>query len=97
VRNLYLIAIAAAALGCTTLNEAGAGELPAFELMGFSISPHQVSVSGSAGVSEPSPTSMLTFRGMPASPHQIAVLTSRRSLAMEATAAGLTPNGLSAE
>lgn len=57
-----------------------AAELPTFELGGFPISPHQVSVVGSANIQEASPTPTLTLRGMPASPHQIAVLTPRTTM-----------------
>ena len=52
-----------------------AAELPTFELIGFPITAHQVSVLGSAGVKERSPMPTLTLADMPASPHQVAVLT----------------------
>ncbi len=60
---------------------ATAGELPTFEKSGFPITQVQVSVLGSAGVQEQSPTAGLTLHGMPASPHQIAVLTHHRKTA----------------
>jgi len=60
---------------------AGAAELPTYELMGFPISSHQFSVVGSVHVRERSPVATLTLNGMPASPHQIAVLTRRRAVA----------------
>ena len=69
-----------------------AAELPAFELMGFPITPHQVAVVGSAHVQEQAPTSTLTLGGMPASPHQVAVLTPR-SRATETAAATSTKTG----
>jgi hypothetical protein len=56
---------------------AAAAELPTYEAMGFPITPHQVSVVGSAHVQERAPIPALTVVGMPASPHQIAVLTPR--------------------
>jgi hypothetical protein len=56
---------------------AGAAEIPTYELMGFPITPHQMSVVGSANIQEQSPTSTLVLGGMPASPHQVAVLTLR--------------------
>jgi len=56
---------------------ASAGELPQFELTGFPITPLQFSVVGPAGIQERSPTSALTVAGMPASPHQIAVISPR--------------------
>ena len=50
------------------------GELPQYEVAGFPISPHQISVLGSGDVQEKSLSPMLTLNGMPASPHQIAVI-----------------------
>jgi len=58
---------------------ARAAELSSFELMGYPITQHQVAVIGAAGVQERSPAPTLVFAGMPASPHQIAVLTPRPS------------------
>jgi hypothetical protein len=52
-------------------------ELPAFEKFGFPITRTQVSVLGPAGVEESSPIPTLTLGGMPASPHQVAVLAPR--------------------
>jgi hypothetical protein len=79
MRNLFLIATAIAAIGGTTINQAGACNLhfPTFELTGLPISRHQVAVLGSAQVEESSATPRLMLAGMPASPHQIAVLTPR--------------------
>jgi hypothetical protein len=58
------------------LRAAGAsgGELPQYEVMGFPISPLQMSVLRSGGIEEQSLTPTLTLHGMPASPHQIAVI-----------------------
>ena len=57
---------------------ASAAELPAYELLSFPISLHQLSVMGTtANVKEQSPNTSLLFAGMPASPHQVAVLTPR--------------------
>ena len=53
------------------------GELPQYEIAGFPISPHQISVLGSGDVQEQSFSPTLTLDGMPASPHQIAVIGSR--------------------
>jgi hypothetical protein len=61
------------------LNRAIATGLPSYEVKGFPITPHQISVVGSAHVEEQSPSPSLVMAGMPASPHQIAVLTPRRS------------------
>jgi hypothetical protein len=54
---------------------ATAVELPSYEV--FPITPHQFSVVGSAHVEEQSPSPSLMMAGMPASPHQVAVLTPR--------------------
>lgn len=71
-------------------------ELPAFEKSGFPITQVQVSVLGAAGVQESSPIPTLMLNGMPASPHQVAVLTPQRKTTTQATPAKLTPAGLSA-
>jgi hypothetical protein len=55
----------------------GAAELPSYEVAGFPITLHQISVLGSAQVKESCCASSLIVGGMPASPHQIAVLTGR--------------------
>jgi hypothetical protein len=64
--------------------------------MGFPIAPHQISIVGSAHVEEQSPSRSLVMAGMPASPHQIAVLTPRSSLTAKAAAVTPTTFGLSA-
>jgi hypothetical protein len=71
-----------------------AAELPAFEMLGFPITPHQVAVVGSGYVREQPPAMMLTLGGMPASFHQVAVLTPR-SRATETAAATSTTTGTS--
>ena len=76
-----LVIAAAIAVIVPRGTRAEAAELPTFELMGFPISPHQLSVVGSAHVEERSPVPTLTLRGMPASPHQVAVLTPHREMA----------------
>lgn len=70
---------AVAATGTLLLSEiASAREFPVYELLGFSMSPHQISVLGAAGnPNEQSPGTSLTMGGMPASSHQITVLTPR--------------------
>jgi len=75
---------------------AEASELPTFEKFGFPITRIQVSVLGSADVQERSPIPMLTLGGMPASPHQVAVLTPRQRIAEQASSAKLTTAGFSA-
>ncbi len=63
---------------------AEASELPAFEKLGFPITRTQVSVLGAADVQEGTPIPTLLFGGMPASPHQVAVLTPRSRIAEQA-------------
>ena len=61
-----------------------AGERPTFEVSSFPATPLQLSVTGSAGVQEQAATPALTRAGMPASPHQLAVLTPRHRKVSEA-------------
>jgi hypothetical protein len=74
-----------------------AAELPTFELLGFPITRHQVAVIGAEAVQEQSPTPALTFGGMPASPHQIAVLMPRPSKTPKAAAVKPAAVDLAAE
>jgi hypothetical protein len=71
--------------------------LPSYEVMGFPITRHQISIVGSAHVEEQSPSPSLMMAGMPASPHQIAVLTPRPGTTAKATAAKATNVGLAAQ
>jgi hypothetical protein len=66
-----------------------AAELPTYEVMGFPITPHQVSLMGLPNVQERSPTPMLMSGGVPASPHQVTVLTPRPRMTEEGAAAHL--------
>jgi len=76
---------ATAATGTLLLSGiASAQEFPFYELSGFPISPHQISVMAATGnLKEQSPGTSLTVGGMPASPHQIVVLTPRQSVPEE--------------
>jgi len=57
---------------------ASAQDLPTYEAMGFPISPVQVSILGcSAQVQEQATGPTITVDGVPATPHQITVLTPR--------------------
>jgi hypothetical protein len=56
---------------------AAAAELPTYEVMGFPITSHQVSLMGFPNVQERSPSLMLMSDGMPASFHQVTVLAPR--------------------
>ena len=71
--------------------------IPSYEVMGFPITPHQISILGSAHVTEQSPNPSLMMAGMPASPHQIAVLAPRPGATAKATAARATSLGLAAQ
>ena len=62
---------------------AAAAELPTYEVAGFPITAVQASVMGSAHLQETSRQSTLTLDGMPASPHQIAVLAPRKRIVGE--------------
>ena len=74
LRRISIPAVTALVFG--TLG-ASAGELPQYEVAGFPISPLQISILGSSDVQEQSPTPTLTLNGMPASPHQLAVIRPR--------------------
>jgi hypothetical protein len=84
MKKLFSITVLAA--GMLTGANATAAEFPIFELMGFPITRHQVAVVGSAHVQEQSAKLTLTLGGMPASPHQVAVLTPRARTTETATA-----------
>ncbi|MFB9261883.1 hypothetical protein ACFFWD_01640 [Bradyrhizobium erythrophlei] len=95
MKKIFLVAAVAAV---TVVGSwAGAAELPSFELKGFPITRHQVAVMGAEGVQEQSATPTLTYGGMPASPHQIAVLTPRRSMTAKGAAVKPVTVGLAAE
>ena len=84
-RQLAKALLASAVLAFAVLDGgAVAGELPTFEVSSFPATPLQLSVTGSAGVHEQAATPALTRSGMPASPHQLAVLTPRHRKLSEA-------------
>ena len=72
--TLQRISIAAVTAVVFGTMGASAGGLPQYEVAGFPITPHQISVLGSRSIEEQSPTPTLTLNGMPTSPHQIAVI-----------------------
>jgi hypothetical protein len=76
MRKIFLIAAIAPVI--VVGSSAEAAELPAFEARGFPISRHQIALLGPANVQEQSAVATLTLSDMPASPHQIAVLTPRQ-------------------
>jgi hypothetical protein len=74
--NLLTTKVALSAVGIVAVltGPAFAQQLPQYEVAGFPISPHQISVLRSGDVQEQSFSPTLTLDGMPASPHQIAVI-----------------------
>src|SRR5262249_48762920 len=67
---------------------ATAGELPSYDIAGFPITPHQMSVLGQSGDTQEQPAVATLLReGMPASPHQIAVLSRRPATTAQSAAA----------
>jgi hypothetical protein len=63
---------------------ASAEEFPFYELSGFPISLPQISIMGAtANLKEQSANTSLTVGGMPASPHQMVVLTPRQRVPEE--------------
>ena len=94
----------AASLGLLLAGPAIAGgqssqptSIPSYEVSGFPITPHQISIVGSARVEEQSPSPSLTVAGMPATPHQIAVLTPRSGATAKPTAEKATNIGFAAQ
>jgi hypothetical protein len=96
IMKIFLSIALIAAMAAVLLDGTGAAaaELPTFELTGFPITRHQVAVLGAAHVQERSPTPTLTVGDMPASPHQVRVLTPR--ITDTPQAANLTKAGFSA-
>ena len=74
---------ATAILAIAVLESAAAvaGELPTSEVSSFPATPLQVAVVGGANVQEQAATPTLTRNNMPASPHQLSVLTPRHTVA----------------
>jgi hypothetical protein len=95
MKKLLPITAATALMVCG--GAAVAAELPTFEVMGFPITSLQVALMGGSGVEEQSPSPTLTSAGMPASPHQVTVLTPRPKVAEGAVPAELTTVGFSAK
>jgi hypothetical protein len=83
--------LATTVLAVTILEGAAAvaAELPTFQVSSFPATSLQLSVMGSAGVQEQAPTPTLTRDDMPASPHQLAVLTPRHSVVTATNSATL--------
>ena len=81
MKRLFLLAVAMLIPAGAAV--AAAAELPTYDVTGFPISSVQASVVQSAHVQEASRQPTLTLDGMPASPHQIAVLTPRKHVVGE--------------
>ena len=87
--------LATTLLGIAILQGAAtAAELPTFEVSSFPATRLQVAVMGGTAVQEQTATPTLTRNSMPASPHQISVLTPRHTVASvtSATTAGTAHN-----
>jgi hypothetical protein len=71
-----------------------AGELPTFEVSSFPATPLQVAVVGGTNIQEQNAAPTLTRNNMPASPHQLSVLTPRHTVASatNATTVGTAHN-----
>lgn len=92
-----LLSITAAAALMVCGSAAVAAELPTYEVTSFPITSVQVALMGGSGVEEQSPSPTLTFAGMPASPHQVIVLSPRPKVAEGAAPTKLTTVGFSAK
>jgi len=77
-RFVFFAAIAVAILN--QVNLASAAELRTYELTGFPVTPLQSSVLAYSTFQEASPVPTLMLRCMPASPHQMAVLTPHKRI-----------------
>ncbi|TPQ35151.1 hypothetical protein C2U70_15360 [Bradyrhizobium guangdongense] len=80
-RLSFITCIASVALSAAA---ASAAELPSYEVAGMPISTHQVAVIGAANVEEQSTLASLSSGGMPASPAQLMVLSSRHRIIEQA-------------
>jgi hypothetical protein len=92
MKRLVLLAAVAVVI-LEGANVAAAAELPTYESMGLPITALQISVAGSTHVQEAPPVPTLTAGDMPASPHQIAVLTARKSIVGQLAEKPTTGNG----
>lgn len=75
---------------------ASAAELPSYEVAGMPISAHQVAAIGAANVEEQSAVASLSSGGMPASPAQLMVLSSRHRIIEQAAMVTPATVGVSA-
>src|SRR3954453_14853916 len=77
ITMVHRVSLALTAVLLSSATAATAAELPTFEITGFPLTDHQVTVLNSGIVQERSPAPSLTLASMPASPVQIGVLTPR--------------------
>lgn len=89
-----LFSLAAAAVVLLGGASVARADLPTFELNGLPITQHQLVAVQSAQIRERTPTATLTVAGMPASPHQMAVLAPRPALSGEQITEKLLKAGL---
>ena len=88
-----VLSAAVAAVILAGAQAATAVELPTYESMGLPITALQTSVVGSTHVQEAPPVPTLTAGDMPASPHQIAVLTARKNIVRKLAGKPTTEHG----
>ena len=74
-----LISLTAAAFLLVSGSGAVFAQSANFETKGFPISLHQAQVTGAGDIQETAPGATFAVNGMPASPHQLAVLTPRKT------------------
>ena len=77
ITMVHRVTLALTAVLLSSAAAATAAELPTFEIIGFPLTQHQLTVLNSGIVQERSPIPSLTLASMPASPVQIGVLTPR--------------------
>ena len=78
--------ILAAAFLMLGMAGATAGELPSYDVAGFPATPLQMSVLGQSGATREQPAAPTLMRDdMPASPHQVAVLSGRLGTTAQST------------
>ena len=77
ITMVHRVSLALTAVLLSSAAAATAAELPTFEIIGFPLAQHQLTVLNSGIVQERSPAPSLTLASMPASPVQIGVLTPR--------------------
>lgn len=90
-----LVPIAAAAAVLLGGANAAHSQSAVFETDGFPIAWHQAQVTGLGNIQERAPAATLTLGGMPASPHQLAVLIPRARMTHQQVAKMLNAAGYS--